>query len=68
MVRDGKNSVLIAIYSDRTVRLTAGESYADWRFEGVEGDLALFSRGDSERQSLRIPRRRVDDLPHREIK
>ncbi|MBI1905192.1 MAG: hypothetical protein HYS20_02965 [Rhodocyclales bacterium] len=68
LIRQGKQAVLIATHADRTVRLTAGQSYADWLFEGVEGDLALFRRGDSERQSLRIPRRRVDDLPHREIK
>lgn len=68
LIRLGEQAVLIATHADRTVRLTAGQSYADWRFDGVEGDLALFSRGDSERQSLRIPRRRVDDLPQRETK
>lgn len=68
LIRLGEQAVLIATHADRTVRLTAGQSYADWLFEGVEGDLALFRRGESERQSLRIPRRRVDDLPHREVK
>lgn len=68
LIRNGEHAVLIATHADRSLRLVVGQSYADWLFEGVQGDLALFRRGDGERRSLRIPRRRVDDLPHREIK
>lgn len=68
LIRNGEHAVLIATHADRSLRLVVGQSYADWLFEGVQGDLALFRRGESERQSLRIPRRRVDDLPHREVK
>jgi hypothetical protein len=68
LIRNGEHAVLIATHADRSLRLVVGQSYADWLFEGIQGDLALFRRGDAERQSLRIPRRRVDDLPHREIK
>lgn len=64
LIRNGEHAVLIATHAEQSLRLVVGQNYAEWLFEGVQGDLALFRR-DAERRSLRIPRRRVDDLPHR---
>lgn len=59
------NAVLIVNHHGQTLRIVAGQEHAGWRFDRIEGDVAVFERGEREWHAVPIPRHRLDSLPRR---
>jgi len=58
----------VAIIQDsegKASRVVAGQDFGGWKLLEIQDDVAVFQRAGGEKRSLRITRRRVEDLPLR---
>ena len=65
--RDGNPVVIIRQVDGKSRRIVAGQELSGWKLTTIQDDIAVFQRADGETRSLRIVRRRVEDLPQRSM-
>ena len=63
--REGLPVVIIRQADGKAGRVAAGQEIGGGKLTAIEDDVAIFEHANGKKQSLRITRRRVEDLPQR---